>query len=148
VTDFSAISAFVDSDVIISSLISETGAAYYLLEKKVDLVDDLVFLWSNYSAEECKKVCKCLNLDIDLLFERTTFLRQVQLRNSLEEIQRQFAQYSLDKDDCHIVAGAVAAKVNFLITYNKKDYLIEQLKKDFSMIVFSPGEFLQYLRSL
>ena len=59
-----------------------------------------------------------------------------------------FGQHSRDPNDAHIIAGAVKAKAQFLLTYNLKDYKIDKIKKDFGIIVTTPAKFLQYLRSL
>lgn len=49
---------FVDSDVIISSLISDKGAAYFIIHET-----DLQLFISDKSREELEKVCDRLGLD-------------------------------------------------------------------------------------
>lgn len=38
--------------------------------------------------------------------------------------------------------------VRFLITYNLSDYKIERIKDELGIIIITPGQLLQYLRSL
>ena len=140
-----ALRVFVDSDVVISSLISSTGAAFLLLNQ----TDDIELYISNISMSELEMVMERLSLDGQTLKKlakrRFTIL---QLGKTPEEMKKQFSDYVLDIDDAHIVAGAVRAKVQFLISYNKKHFKGDKLKENFNIILSTPANFLQYLRSL
>lgn len=134
---------YVDSDVIVSSLISDTGAANFLINQK-----SVPLYASNYSEKEMKNVAGRLDLEIakvNALFEKK--LEIVSLDDSLEKIKEKFAGYVVDKDDAHIVAGAVKAKAQFLISYNLRHYKADKIKTDFKMLLMTPAMFLQYLRS-
>lgn len=134
---------FVDSDVIISSLLSDMGAAYLLLHNtKIE-----TFI-SSISQEEILAVMKRLDINKEH-FEKLqkNYLRIIPLLKSKTEISKHFSNYTFDENDAHVVAGAKEASARFLITYNFRDYNIEKIKKDFNIIVISPGQFLQYLRS-
>lgn len=134
---------FVDSDVIISSLISQKGAAFLLLSKKGQ-----DFYISNLSKRELAIVAERLNIEkTKLNFTIKNKLKLVTIKDDLDSIKTSFGQYTKDTNDAHIVAGAVKAKAQFLLTYNLKDYQIDKIKKDFGIIVFTPAKFLQYLRS-
>lgn len=52
---------------------------------------------------------------------------------------------SLKLDDAHIIAGTKKAK--FLITYNLRHFKIDKIKADLGIIILTPADFLQYLRS-
>ena len=140
-----ALKVFVDSDVIISSLISSTGSAFLLLNQ----TGDIEFYISNISMEELERVMERLNLDASnlkrLAKKRFTIF---QLGKTAEEVKKQFSDYVLDIDDAHIVAGAVRAKVQFLISYNTKHFKSDKLRKNFNIILSTPANFIQYLRSL
>ena len=140
-----ALRVFVDSDVVISSLISSTGAAFLLLNQ----TDDIELYISNISMSELERVTERLSLDGQTLKKlakrRFTIL---QLGKTAEEMKKQFSDYVLDIDDAHIVAGAVRAKVQFLISYNTKHFKSDKLREDFNIILSTPANFLQYLRSL
>lgn len=123
---------FVDSDVVISSLLSNTGAAYQLLNTD----NDVMKIISNLSQKELKIVMTRLNIDKPL-----PILEIVNIEDF-----RKYAVYSNDPFDTHIVAAADQAKAKFLITYNLKHYKIDKIKQDLDIIVMTPGTFLQYLR--
>jgi predicted nucleic acid-binding protein len=139
------IRVFVDSDVIISSLISEFGAAYFLLNntKSVELYI------SNLSILELERVVKRLNIKSDVLNTFiATRLTTVKIDLPYLKIQQQFSDYVRDTHDAHIVAGAKKARADFLISYNIRHFVPEKLREDFQIILLTPGLFLQYLRIL
>ena len=136
---------FVDSDVIISSLISKSGAAYTLLHntKQIELYV------SNFSILELEQVSKRLGIEVELLnIVIAKRLNSVKVDASYAKVQREFADYVRDPHDAHIVAGANEAKAAFLVSYNIRHFVPEKLREDFQLILLTPGLFLQYLRSL
>ncbi len=136
---------FVDSDVIISSLISSTGAAFLLLNQTGGLQSFV----SNVSLQELKTVVARLNLsEIKLNNLVANNFSIVQLNRSLEEIKSEFSGYVLDINDAHIVAGAQSASAQFLISYNTKHFKADKLKEKFNIILTTPANLLQYLRSV
>lgn len=139
-----ALKIFVDSDVVISSLISSTGAAYLLLNQ----TDQLNLFVSNISDKEIDKVAKRLRLDTEkaknLIKKRFAV---VQLKGTDKDIKLAFDEYVLDTNDAHIVAGAKAAHTQFLVSYNIKHFKAEKLKEDFNILLTTPANLLQYIRS-
>jgi putative PIN family toxin of toxin-antitoxin system len=140
------ITAFVDSDVVLSSLISTTSAAHLLLNSSLKAI---ILTVSNFSVEELKEVIKRGKLKVkpaslNKLLEK---IKIVFLDEKIEAVKINYGNFVFDVDDAHIAAGAAAAKANFLITYNKRHYCLEKIKRDLNLIVFTPAEFLQYLRS-
>ncbi len=138
---------FVDSDLVLSSLILSKGAAFFLLNEA-----DLGLFVSNISIIEIKRGLLKLKLDNDkfqiLLKYR---LRTIRLRDSnegLEKIKADFGKYVFDQDDAHIVAGARRAKVRVILTYNIRHFKVERLKRELNILISTPAQFLQYLRSL
>ena len=134
---------YVDSDVIISSLISQAGAASFIFSLK-----DIHLFASNYSKKETEIVAERLGLKeakVKEIFERK--LEIVFLTDSLENLKKKLAECVTDKDDAHIVAGAVKAKAQFLISYNLRHYKANRIKTDFDILLMTPAMFLQYLRS-
>lgn len=135
---------FVDSDVIISSFLSQLGAAYFLLGTA-----SLQLFISSLSKKELETVVKRLGIKGDML--KTLIennLEVIILSEPLPKIKESFRRYVLDENDAHILAGAKAAKADFLITYNVKDFKIDKIKKDLNILTLTPGNFLQYLRSI
>ena len=135
---------FLDSDVIISSFISSSGASYYLLNNNLNA---LQFYISNFSITEIKVVIKRLNIQ-NKLKNLESRINIINLDTGIDNIRNLFKEYVYDVDDTHIIMGAKESKSKFLLTYNMKDYNIDLIKKDFNIIVLKPGMFIQYLRSL
>lgn len=135
--------AFVDSDVIISSLISKIGAAYLLLNSTSS-----TFAVSSQSVHELERVVAREKLSLDALHLMLNKLLVVPLITNEAELNTQYSLLVTDNDDAHIVAGAVAAKARFLITYNLRHYQIAQIKNKLNIIVLKPADYLQYLRSI
>lgn len=139
------IKVFVDSDVVISSLIFTSGAAYFLLHKTTEI--ELVV--SNYSIQELSIVVERLQLNKEKLNELINQKFQVvQILKPLDEIKKQYKEFTYDINDTHIVAGAKKGKVKFLVSYNIKHFNTEKLQQDLNILPFTPAKMAQYLRSL
>ncbi len=123
---------FIDSDVVISSLISNTGASAQLLNTR----NNITKMLSNLSQKELRIVMARLKIDGPLPKTEIITVNSV----------KKYAIYSLDPNDAHIVAGADQSGARFLITYNLKHYKIDKIKQDLDIIIMTPGTFLQYLR--
>lgn len=135
---------FLDSDVIISSFISSSGASYYLLNNNLNALQLYI---SNFSITEIEVVTKRLNIQ-NKLKNLESRINIINLDTGIDNVRNLFKEYVYDVDDTHIVMGAKESKSKFLLTYNMKDYNIDLIKKDFNIIVLKPGMFIQYLRSL
>ena len=135
---------FVDSDVIISSLLSSVGASFFLLNHTgIDLYV------SNFSIQELENVVKGLGIDsnqLSDLIEKKFHI--VEIKKTFKEIKKEFGKNVVDENDAHIVAGAHLAKVRFLVTYKGKDFKTDVIKEDFDILVMKPGQLMQYMRSL
>lgn len=137
---------FVDSDVILSSLLSSKGAANFLLNKV-----HLDFIISNISSVEIERGVKKLGLDIKDLTILKKKLKSVRLKNddyNLKKIKRDFGGYISDEDDAHIVAGAKKSKAKVILSYNLRDFNRQKINDDLGIVVLTPAQYLQYLRSL
>lgn len=136
---------FLDSDVVISSLISSLGAAYLLIRN----TKDLELFISNLSLKELEEVTVRLNLDKNFLLSlvRANF-RILELKTTNRKLKEKYKDYVLDPDDAHILAGAIEGKVRFLISYNIRHFKTDKIKRDFNIFVLTPGHFIQYLRSI
>ena len=138
------LTVFVDSDVVISSLLSSAGAAFLLLNQ----TDDLKLSISNLSQQELEGVAKRLEIPLNKLTTLiTNRLHVTQLKHTIEQAREEYKKYVLDNDDAHIVLGGEQAKAPFLITYNLRHFKTEKIKQDCNSIVTTPGNLLQYLRS-
>lgn len=134
--------AFVDSDAVISSLLSKKGASFFLFSQT-----ESDFFISSLSIKELKIVVNRLRIDqqkLNLLIKKKF---KVILLKEIGEIEKKYQDYVLDKNDSHIIAGAVASKAKFLLSYNLRHFKKEKIKQDFDIILLTPAGFLQYLRS-
>ena len=138
------IKVFVDSDVIISSLISEKGAAYFLLYKQ-----KVNFVISNISKIELEGVVDRLKLNQNKLKDliKRKF-KVVKLTKDIPSTKKNFEDYTSDSDDAHIIAGAIKTKAKFLLTYNLRHFNKQRISKDLGITVLTPAQYLQHLRSL
>jgi len=131
---------YLDSDVIISSCLSSTGAAYLLLEK-----DNLVKFYTDIQKYELKTVINRLNIAPEILHQTLKKCTLIPLKSPNLDL---FSKHTLDTHDRHIIAGAVASKAKFLISYNLKHFYIDTIKRDLNITILTPAQFLQFLRSL
>lgn len=131
---------FIDSDVIVASLLSQKGAAYFLLYQTT-----MPCYLSNLSVEELRRVAKHLAISQQKL---EALIKRRFVTVTITEDTTHYGVYTNDANDAHIVAGAKVAKARFLITYNLKDFKREKIHQELDIIVMKPATFLQYLRSI
>jgi len=131
--------AYLDSDVLVSSCLSSTGAANLLLHR-----DNLIKFYTNIQENELKIVFERLSVPSIKLSEVLEKCTLVTLKSPNLNL---YSKYTIDPNDRHIIAGAVASGTKFLISYNLKHFKIESLKRDFNINTLTPAQFLQFLRS-
>ena len=135
--------AFVDSNVVVTSLISHKGASYYLF-----WTTNQNFAISTLSVKEIRAVVKRLDLDMTALENMITKRLSVTKLTALSELREKYLPYVSDPHDAHVVAGTVASKASFLLTYNVKHFNTNIIKRDFDVITLTPAQYMQYLRSM
>lgn len=142
-----ALSVFVDSDVVTSSLLSTKGASHFLLHQGLGK-KSLDFFISNLSLQELKIVANRLKIKVDdldkLVVER---FKIIKLQESSKSLEQKYGKYVLDLNDTHIIAGAKESGAKFLLSYNIRHFKVDLIKRDSNVIVMTPALFLQYLRS-
>ena len=137
------LSVFLDSDVIISALISKKGAAFLLVNNK-----EIIKYISNISLKEIKIVIKRLKLSLKKFESILVNFEIIKIGDNLDEIKNKYNKFVTDKNDAHIVCSIEKSKANFLITYNLKHFNKDLIKQNLKIITLTPALFLQYLRSL
>lgn len=134
---------FVDSDVVISALLSSTGAAYFLLHQS-----QIQPIISSLSLKELEIVVKRLNIETQKFKSLVkNQLQIVKIIKEAEEVKKEYGKYVNDNNDAHIVAGAYAAKTEFLISYNLRHFKTSKIKDELDILILTPALFLQHLRS-
>ena len=134
---------FVDSDVVISSLLSVTGAAYTLIQDP-----KLKPTISSISVSELQIVANRLGIKATEL--ETLIASQfsvVKIGKNLSTIKDEYGQYVSDINDAHIVSGAHSAGSKYLISYNLKHFKTDKIKNELDILVMTPALFMQFLRS-
>lgn len=138
----SKLEVFFDSDVIISSIISNKGAAHLLLNSSAISPNA-----SDIQQQELFIVANRLDLNLgrlnNLIKDR---FRIIKIKIFNPEIKERFLKYVLDPNDAHIVAGIATAKPSFFVSYNLRHFKIDKIKTDFKAISLTPAQLLQYLR--
>lgn len=137
---------YVDSDVVISSLLSKKGAGYFLLHKQRDEKKLQLYI-SNWSKKEIEKVSRRLEIP-SKPSEAFRAFELIRLGSDVKKLKKEFGQYTNDPNDSHIIAGLAKSKADFLVTYNFRDYKVEKIKRELNAIVTTPGKLLQYLRTI
>lgn len=134
---------YVDTDVVISSLLSPRGAAYFLLHHP-----QIKPVISRLSLTEIYIVAKRVGISRQRVESLATRKLKVLTRRNIQgKAKSGYPRYVTDINDAHIVAGAQAAKVNFLISYNLKHYSLDKIRSELGIVILTPAMFLQYLRA-
>lgn len=134
---------FVDTDVVISSLISSTGAAFSLINEF-----DIVRYYSDYTTKELERTIAKLDLDIkqaNSLLKRQ--FKPVQLDPDPQKVQSRFGQYVFDPLDAHVVAGAHKSHSPILVTFNIRHFQLDKIKQELEILIQNPSQFVQSLRN-
>ena len=136
------IKVFLDTDVLISALLSQKGASY-------KLINDTKFkkIISKTITEETNEVSRRENINKGAVRAILKKTKITSLFLSKEKLLKTYSKYVFDEEDSHVVAGAYISKSNFLLTHNIKHYHVIKIKNDLGIKVMRPGDFLQYLRS-
>ena len=137
------IQVFLDTDVIISSLISNTGASYEVINHPK--IEKII---SKTVVKEVNEVSKRLNIADQ--YTKTTLKKvtTISLGITKNNLKKNYQEYIFDEKDSHVVAGAHRSKSKFLLTHNIKHYKVNSVEIDLGIMVIKPGNFLQYLRSI
>lgn len=136
------IKVFLDTDVLISALLSQKGASFILINKT-----GIKKIISKTIIEELNEVSKRENISKAKGLAILKKTKKTLLLLSKEKLLKTYSKYVFDEEDSHVVAGAHISKSDFLLTYNIRHYHVVKIKNDLGIKVVRPGDFLQYLRS-
>lgn len=136
------IQVFLDSDVIISSLLSKTGASHEIA--KNSKVNKIISKFVEREIKEVSKRLKIKKTNVKKVLQNT---KQVSIDLTKENIVKKYKKYVFHEQDSHVVAGAYKSKSRFLLTHNTRHYKVNKIRNELGILVMKPGYFLQYLRS-
>ena len=131
------IQVFLDADVIISSLLSKTGASYEIINRT-----KVIKVISKIVKNEIEEVAKRLGLfhEPKKLYKN---LKIVSVNATKEDVLKSYQEYVFDREDSHVVAGAKKSKSKFLLTHNIKHYNVNKINSDLGIKVIKPNNFFQ-----
>lgn len=133
------IRVFLDTDVIISSLLSEKGASFEVLKnRKINKTASL----------QIQKELKEVSVRLGIKKKLPKGIEIVKLGIIKRTLLETYNNFVYDPEDTHVVSGADISKSKFLLTHNIRHYKIGKIRISLGIIVMTPGNFLQYLRSL
>lgn len=136
---------FLDSSVLYAAFGSRTGGSARIVALAQDGVHTII------TSETClAELMRHIDTESIASFHQYIHQSQCIVMESIQEVQQiSFAHLVLDPDDVHVIAGAVLSHSSHLITLDKKhidtQYVRTTMKKDFAVIVSSPGLYLQRL---
>ncbi|KKS98168.1 MAG: hypothetical protein UV73_C0003G0110 [Candidatus Gottesmanbacteria bacterium GW2011_GWA2_43_14] len=137
------IQVFLDTDVIISSLLSKTGASFNVIN--IPKIEKII---TNTVSQEVKEVGERLNIEAQSTVKILNNLKTIALDMTKKDLIKNYGDYVIDEKDSHLVAGAYLSKSKFLLSHNSRHYKANKIENDLRIIVIKPGNFLQYLRSI
>lgn len=139
--------AFFDASVLFSATYSNVGGSRELISQAIRGTFSIVT--SNYVLEEAKRniqeaapdLLDLHNLIVNSLSDYLEIVPEPE-RALVKEVEA----YVVPKD-APIVAGAIAAKVDCLVTLDRKHLLKESVRRRSGLDILTPGDFLKKLRS-
>jgi predicted nucleic acid-binding protein len=132
--------AFLDSSALISGLNSPSGGAGIIIS--AFLAGEILIFISEQVIEEVQrntasKFPLLKESMLNFLLAQPTIVKQP----SLSAIRE--AYKLIHNKDAPILAAAIKAKPNFLITWNTKHFLKKEVIQNVSFVICTPKEFLQ-----
>lgn len=145
-TDRKVSEIFLDSSVIIAAILSSTGGSFRLIvESKLKKYNLLI---SSYILEECFRILK-------LKYPQKVFLLSIMINGFPFKIVRNASSKEVEKylkiispEDAPILACAIKHKANYLITFDKRDFLqlkVSKLAKKHGLLILTPKDFFDRL---
>lgn len=133
---------FIDSSVVISAVFSDKGGSFRLFSEAQN--KRLILYISDFVMEEVFGVLRLkypskLSIFENLLSHTPFALVKEPSQRMIEEM----TEFISDFSDVPILAGARKAKVDFLITLDKKHFLTKKVKENVKFKILTPREFFQ-----
>ncbi|OGM20724.1 putative toxin-antitoxin system toxin component, PIN family [Candidatus Woesebacteria bacterium RIFCSPHIGHO2_01_FULL_38_9] len=134
------IQVFLDTDVIISALLSQKGASFEIVNNP-----NIKKVISKTIEEELNEVIKRQGIKKEKTI--TEGFKTISLGLTKEKLLESYQELVIDEKDTHVITGAHKSGSKFLLTHNTKHYKSDEIKNRLDISVLKPGNFLQYLRS-
>lgn len=139
--DAKILRVFLDTSALVAGIVSSKGAARQVLRLGQAGVFQLVV---------SPQVLRELDRNITKKYPRFASASRAQIANIRPELcdepkasaVRKFHGI-IEKDDQAILAAAVEAKVEWLVTWNTRDFMVEKVAKSVDFKIVTPGQLLK-----
>jgi predicted nucleic acid-binding protein len=140
-----AVRVFLDSNVILSGLLSDTGAPRIILDVLCLRLPFLTGMTGRYNIIEIER-----NLAKKMPAAVPVYRKYLPMTNlevipmpSPEELKG--AQCGISDKDIPVIVSAIKGKADFLVTGDKKDFKKPKMKGDYPFKIASPSEFIDII---
>ncbi|MDA8213821.1 MAG: putative toxin-antitoxin system toxin component, PIN family [Nitrospiraceae bacterium] len=136
---------FLDSNVILSGLISETGSPRIILDIITLNLPVLHALTGRYNIIEIERnLKKKMPAAIPVYREYLPKLNLEIIPMPSAKMIKNLSGHTSDKD-VPVLASALAGKADFLVTGDKKDFARLRMKSSYPFKIVNPSEFLEVI---
>lgn len=144
-----SIQVFTDASVVVAATLSPTGGSalifklankdkFQLVLTKSVFLEAHLILKNKYQPRQLADLHRLLSV----------FKDSIKTTPTTKE-QELFSSFIDDPKDYHVLAGAVKHQVDFLLTFDRRHFMTEKLQRaNLSFTINTPGQFLEYFRSL
>lgn len=135
---------FLDTSALIAGIASSKGAARAVLQlAEIGLIE--VFVSKQVIVEADRNIETKLNEMIDEYRKFMGILAPVLVDDPSQKEVKKFSSI-IHPDDAPILASAVNAGVDFLVTWDRKHFTRKNISIRSNMKIVTPGEFLKHFR--
>ena len=136
---------FFDSSALVAGIISASGAARALLQlAEIEELD--VVINEQVIIETERVLARKSPRNLPDFRQAIKIVRPVIVRETAKDVQKCLYMIS-DPDDAPILAAAIKAKVDFLITHNRKHFLDDpKVTEKSGLQIGTPGDALAWFR--
>jgi predicted nucleic acid-binding protein len=136
---------FFDSSALVAGIISASGAANALLQlAEIEILD--IVISEQVIAETERALAKKSPRNLPDFRLAIKVVRPIIVEETPKEVEKCLYMIS-DPDDAPILAAAIKAKVDFLVTHNRKHFLDDpKVAEKSGLRIGTPGDALDWLR--
>jgi putative PIN family toxin of toxin-antitoxin system len=135
---------FLDANCLFSAIYSPSGGSGEIVRRS-ELGEIQVVVSREVIKEAARNIRKKMGRKVILQFLNLLLRSKVERCDPTSSEEEARWRGVTSEKDCHILAGALKAHADALISLDKKHILTEQVRSSFPIPVVSPGEFLTSL---
>lgn len=141
-----SLTVFLDTSVLLAGLASPKGGSGIILEGGAESLFKLVV--TDLIIEEGLRRAKRLKID-ELLLKQLVINDVINvIKAPDDEFINKFTFITPDPDDAHVLAGAITARADVIVSLDKKHILVPKTKSALKpMKILSPKQFWEWVRN-